>query len=69
MDILTLFKAWEKMMDAMEELGADGVGLRSILCMTADYVAAKNGMTTPEMLAELMPFIESVNAEMGAMSL
>lgn len=53
----------------MEEMGADGVALRSILCMTADYVAAKNGMTTPEMLSELMPFIESVNAEMGAMVL
>ena len=62
-----MMNAWTTIFDAMETLkGADG--LMPILCMTADYVAAKNGKDTAEMLEELLPVIRGVNDEYGAMT-
>ena len=63
-----MFGAWRKIYEAMEDVAGDGgVAIRSLLCMTADYVAAKEGIPTTELLEELLPTISDVNAVEGVM--
>lgn len=68
--MMVTFEEWfniERSLAKLTELDETGVFLRSVLCMTADYVAVKSGTTTRELLEELLPTIDEVNATEGVM--
>ena len=65
-ELNAMMNAWYTILDALEEL-KDADWLMPILCMSADYVAARNGRDTADMLEELLPVIRGVHADFGTM--
>lgn len=60
-----------KMWGAIEAMATEVAPneLKAIVCNLIDYTAARNGVSSMELLAEIEPIIRFVNNELGAVIL
>ena len=67
MDMNTMMDAWMKIFDTVKNM--DALAIKPVLCMMIDLVAAKNGENAGGMLRDLLPIVDAVNGQYGAMEI
>lgn len=64
---MNLVEVW----DAVEAVAskADPIALKAVLCMLVDYTAAKNEVSSMELLGEISSIIKSANEVLGTIEI